>query len=159
MKTGRKTKPYRTTWGETIDGLYKCPDGRWRITATGERFTEHDERSAVMKFRRFEAKRQNPENLVPLRVSEETPELGNSVVMLSDSRGVVALTEEGPIDLLRNVPEFVLVNWMRDQLYNRPKWCADVCGIEQLGYLTDIKRPEAAPATSVFEEAFSETAQ
>lgn len=50
-KTGRKAKPHKTTYdGTTIDGLYHCPDGRWRITATGEKFTEADERLAVQRF-------------------------------------------------------------------------------------------------------------
>lgn len=48
---GRPQKPYRTSWGELIDGLYKSPDGRWKIVATGERFTEKDECTAVTKFK------------------------------------------------------------------------------------------------------------
>lgn len=33
-----------------MPGLYKCPDGRWRISATGAKFTEPDERRAVARF-------------------------------------------------------------------------------------------------------------
>ncbi|MFA9479826.1 hypothetical protein ACERK3_16200 [Phycisphaerales bacterium AB-hyl4] len=43
-RRGRPSRPYRTSWGENVEGLYKCPDGRWRITVTGQTFTEHDER-------------------------------------------------------------------------------------------------------------------
>ena len=53
MARGRPTRPYKTSWGKTIDGLYKLPDGRWRITEglhKGERFTEPNERIAVARF-------------------------------------------------------------------------------------------------------------
>ncbi|MCX5661534.1 MAG: hypothetical protein NTW19_17790, partial [Planctomycetota bacterium] len=48
-KAGRPQKPYRTTWGELIDGLARGKDERWRIIATGFRFTEASERLAVAK--------------------------------------------------------------------------------------------------------------
>lgn len=58
MARGRRQKPYTPTWGgDPIPGLYKCPDGRWRINATGQKFTEHDERLAISKFRQREAQR------------------------------------------------------------------------------------------------------
>ena len=50
-KRGRPQKPYETSWGEMVPGLYKCPDGRWRISSTGQKFTEADERRAVVHFR------------------------------------------------------------------------------------------------------------
>ena len=48
---GRPQKPYRTSWGELVDGLNKMPDGRWKIIATGERFTEQNEFTAVARFK------------------------------------------------------------------------------------------------------------
>jgi len=50
---GRSSKPYRTTWGEEIHGLYRMPDrpNLWRIVTTRERFTESDERRAIQIFR------------------------------------------------------------------------------------------------------------
>jgi integrase len=53
-KRGRPSRPYRASWGENIDGLYRKPDGRWRINATGQHFTEHDERVAVARFRQWQ---------------------------------------------------------------------------------------------------------
>jgi hypothetical protein len=51
MARGRRQVPYRPSWGgDPIPGLYKCPDGRWRINATGQKFTEHDEARAIEKF-------------------------------------------------------------------------------------------------------------
>src|ERR1041384_1192956 len=57
-KTGRKTIPYRAADGTTYDGLYRKPDGRWRILATGEEFREADERLAIARFVRG----QKPQN-------------------------------------------------------------------------------------------------
>lgn len=48
---GRPQKPYHSSWGELIPGLYRCPDGRWRVNRTGQKFTEPDERLAVKRFR------------------------------------------------------------------------------------------------------------
>src|SRR5690242_19445012 len=60
MAMGRPPKPYRPSWGgDPISGLARQTDGRWRIVATGERFTEIDERRAIQKFRDWQA-RQNP---------------------------------------------------------------------------------------------------
>lgn len=49
-KRGRPQKPYQTSWNLPIPGLARDPDGRWRILATGQRFTEHDERRAIARF-------------------------------------------------------------------------------------------------------------
>ncbi len=49
---GRKQKPHETSWGEIVPGLARDVDQRWRIVATGQRFTESDERKAVERFRK-----------------------------------------------------------------------------------------------------------
>ena len=50
-RRGRPSKPYTTTGGIEIPGLYRIPrDGRWKNTFTGERWTEPDEDKAVAKF-------------------------------------------------------------------------------------------------------------
>lgn len=53
-KLGRRFKPYQTSEGATIDGLARDRDGRWRIVATHQRFTEPDEAKAVDRFRAWE---------------------------------------------------------------------------------------------------------
>src|SRR5688572_8078567 len=50
-RRGRPTKPYPASWGEDVQGLTQCGDGRWRIVATEQRFTEPDERRAVERFK------------------------------------------------------------------------------------------------------------
>jgi len=57
MARGRPQRPYKCSWdGDLVEGLYKCPDGPWRINATGEKFSEPDERRAVQRFYEAEAR-------------------------------------------------------------------------------------------------------
>jgi hypothetical protein len=49
-KKGRPQKPYVTSWNQTIDGLARRFDGRWRVIATDEHYTYHDEHTAVQRF-------------------------------------------------------------------------------------------------------------
>jgi hypothetical protein len=47
---GRKLKPYQATWGQIIPGLCHDVDGRWRVAATGECFTEANEAKAIERY-------------------------------------------------------------------------------------------------------------
>ena len=50
-KVGRKHRGYLTDdRSTTVHGLQRDRDGRWRIVATGFRFTEPDESRAIDKF-------------------------------------------------------------------------------------------------------------
>src|SRR5688500_8045644 len=70
MAMGRPPKPYRPSWGgDPIPGLYKCPDGRWRINATGKRFTEPDERVAIARFKAWQRENQPAEECVDLPIA------------------------------------------------------------------------------------------
>jgi hypothetical protein len=71
MARGRPQVPYRPkAGGPPIAGLYRCPDGRWRINATGEKFTEHDEHRAIARFRRWEAENSGKKPAFRLTTSE-----------------------------------------------------------------------------------------
>ena len=51
-KRGRKAKDHVCSFdGQTVNGLYRKPNGIWRVRATGQEFTEPDERQAVAKFK------------------------------------------------------------------------------------------------------------
>src|SRR5687768_5034195 len=66
-KRGRKPKPYVCPWNnETIDGLYLCKDGRWRIVETGEKFREADPRRAVARFRQWQSRQLRSNVLIPI---------------------------------------------------------------------------------------------
>ncbi len=50
-KAGRKRKPYVAANGDTINGLSRVKDGRWRVIGTQIRFTEPDAQRAIDRFR------------------------------------------------------------------------------------------------------------
>ena len=50
---GQPKKHYTSTSGDTIKGLSRGNDGRWRIIDTGYRFTEPNEAAAIAKFRKL----------------------------------------------------------------------------------------------------------
>ena len=53
-KQGRPQKPDENLGGGS-PGLNHCPDGRWRMTDTGQKYTEADERRAVARSRAMNA--------------------------------------------------------------------------------------------------------
>jgi hypothetical protein len=68
---GRPLKPHTTPWGETLVGIIPLGNGRWRISETGERFTEHDEFKAITYFK---SKQKRPQAVfIPVRVREDAP--------------------------------------------------------------------------------------
>ncbi len=48
---GRRQKPFQSKVFGVVAGLARDTDGRWRILATGQKFTEPDERRAIARFR------------------------------------------------------------------------------------------------------------
>lgn len=73
-KIGRPTKPFHPAWSvDPIAGLAKQKDGRWRIIATGERFSESDERRAVQKFLDWKAR----QGMATVNVPTATAIIGN----------------------------------------------------------------------------------
>ena len=58
---GRKQKPYQTSWKDIIPGLARDTNGRWRITATGFRYSEPNERRAVERFYQITGTKREPE--------------------------------------------------------------------------------------------------
>lgn len=144
-----------------MDGLYHCPDGRWRITASDQKFTEPDERLAIARFRRLEAQSKGLEshvqlNLPPLDLDPLTAgamdfvirkELGTGKHRApSDQSLILNIAENEPTTLLRAIPEDALWAYFRQQLIDRPKYVADRVGIEQLAYLADIPKPTPSPS-------------
>ena len=112
MAMGRPQKPYTCSWlgrdgkHPTISGLYKWPDGRWRINATGRKFTEPDERRAVQRFLDWTTQN-DPEALVslpldPMNIPEiqpvvtlELPDLKEQAIQVQQARVVQWATDRG----------------------------------------------------------------
>jgi integrase len=132
----RPTKPYRFN-GKTFDGLYLRPDGRWRVTKTGDVFTEHDPAEAVKRFRKL---------------------TGNSVdVLRQETLDYMDRTRKADICQAVDIDRYFDANrdaiWKKvaDEIRNRPLWIATQTGIEQIGYLVDLKKPEVLPSLDEIE--------
>jgi hypothetical protein len=135
-KRGRPSKPHRAATGEHIDGLYRCPDGRWRITATGERFTEPDEALAVARYLRLTGDKS---------IKVHTPFDTAITYGVGDDSRATLKHEDGDLHIIQQVSPHVLWPWLRRQIIERPKWVAEQVGIEQIGYLTDLAKPTPSP--------------
>ena len=154
-KRGRPQAYHRTAWGENIQGLTRLTDGRWKVSGgpTPIKFTEPDERLAVARFRKIEAARIGAERVMLA--------VGNANVHAIQPLGLVkkALNPRIEIRIPRDHTQGVTVShsfdtaeawaWFREQLLSRPQFVAQRIGIEQLGYLGDIKRP--APSMKLAE--------
>lgn len=123
---GRPKKPYQTSWGDIIPCLARDTDGRWRIIATGKRFTEPDERRAVARFHAMH----QPETVkVPSTVRSESVPTGDGFSRL-------ILRAETPAD--------DYWRWLREELIARPEYVAKMTGIPELANLRHLPLPKPA---------------
>jgi integrase len=122
-KRGRKQKPYQTSWGEIIPGLARLVDGRWFVVATGARFTEPSEKTAIYRFRAMGGE----EPMIPLQFPAE------SIHRISNLK-----TREEETVVMAEAVEADLFAWFRDQLITRPAYLADRMGIPQLACIGDL---------------------
>ena len=164
-KAGRKGKPFLCHWDNDrpVHGLYHLPDGRWRVTATGARFTEPDHRLAVEHFYRLtggsaiEQLIGQPGPTFTMGAAEQ-PGKGMVLSRMGVGLGSAALVKTatgfeptGPKSGVESLhfdldcPE--VWHWVRLQVLDRPLYAASQTGIEQLGWLSDVKRP--VPAASL----------
>ena len=154
---GRPSKPYRTSWGEEVLGLYRNPArlGYWRVVATGESFTEHDERRAIHRFREM-TRAQTALVNIPLhtippadQISSVDPNVQTAPEFNTATEEVLKGmldTEEGPngeIIYLQRVDEVKLWAWVRQQLINQPEYVAKMTGIPEVAGLRYLPLPKA----------------
>ena len=153
VKTGRKQKPYETSWGEIVPGLARQSndgrwrDGRWRVVATGLRYTEPDERLAV---RLFHEKYALKSELV------QVPVLGNGQAQNNDEVNKIlaykAETIDGPDGnpiTVRYAHPSGLWGWFREILFKKPDYVAKMTGIPELtnAHVSKSKLPSVAMLT------------
>lgn len=141
-KRGRKSIPYKASDGSTIDGLYKCPDGRWRINATGEKYTCHDEALAISRFRQFQSKQK--------RAVAELPLMGASEQILLAQKGNVLDLDEVEFVDIGQVQEAALVQWARRQMIQRPHWFAEQTGFPGLANAATMAPQPLASSCPIF---------
>jgi integrase len=132
-KRGRKAKDHVYSWdGQTINGLYRKNEKVWRVRATGREFTEPDERLAVARFLQMTAVEP-----VAFPVREAPPgvpqDLTPASARFDEARGkwVTLVEKQAVCDLFRE--------WLIRDRHEM----ARLCGIPQLAWIEDLKRPDA----------------
>lgn len=140
----RPFKPYFAPWlNKTIDGLYRGKDGRWRITATGERFREPDERLAVARF--LATQKTTFITMAPKEIKAEDAIKEAMGEQYGKRRITIKIPHDPrePVTIARRIPEQEFWNTMRRLLIEDPDLCARMTGIPQLKNIAmmDIPKP------------------
>jgi hypothetical protein len=138
----RPQRPHKCTWdGKLIQGLYKCPDGRWRINATGQKFTEPDERRAVARFLSMQPKPETvdlPVSTAPVSIDDAIESATRQEINVHFPR-----SHTEPVAVTRSVPATEFWAQVREELTLRPEYAARMTGIGALANLRhmDLPRP------------------
>ena len=169
---GRPTRPYRCSWPgpdgqpDVVNGLYKCPDGRWRIVSTGQKFTEPDERQAVARFRKWQVENNpmptvrlsgpfvpdglpslapvetvNGHQFPPGMAAELSDTLDEMRATLVENRATAAELQAVPTVKLASgfdVPAAAFYATVRDLLLKRSEHVATMTGIPEVARLADL---------------------
>ena len=150
-RCGRPSKPYRMANGREVHGLYRRPDGRWRIVGTNTIFTEHDENRAVHRFQQM-TRDKTATVTIPvvtagaaekIESEHDEPNMPFEDAFLS---GVIDadIGPDGKTTLVQRVDEAHIWAWMREMLINRPEYAAKMTGIPELAALRYLPIPKPA---------------
>jgi integrase len=154
----RPSKPYHhSRTNDPVPGLYRSKkDGRWRIVATGQKFTEPDEDKAIEYFERV-MKRVRPK--VAMTVTETSDPhvaavemgkaLGRQEIVLTVPR---CRTEKTRVR--RVLPGAEVANWLRDELTNRPAELARMIGMPELAKFARESIRQAPVTIDAIREAY-----
>ncbi len=166
-KRGRPSRPYRTSYdGTEVHGLHRDKDGRWRIVATGERFSEADERTALDRFREWQQQKQVSRVLLPIQFDSEfarADELrrittGEGTILFSlDYRNGELVGYNDTIAI--NVPERAIWAYVRKMLLLKPEYVAKHTGLPKLENFRDTSLPTASILLSALWKAFEKYAK
>lgn len=143
-KRGRKPKAYVATWGEVIPGLAKDADGRWRIVATRQRFSEADEHIAVARFRQWERANtpERPAAWVPIARSVDLFENAEEGDKITATNSLLYVEhDDGELETGYHVDEAALWRYVRARLLADPVKAARLTGIPQLANLKSFDLP------------------
>ncbi len=158
-KKGRPQGYHRTAWGENIQGLTRLADGRWKVSGPKPvKFSEPDERLAVARFHKIMADRAgNQKSLIPMGTFKDAGEAAKKMLAGTKHTFIARIPANGgPIKVSRSFDTTEAWAWFREQILTRPKWVAERVGIEQIGYLTDVKRPTLSPKLTDLGELYAE---
>jgi integrase len=161
IKRGRKPIPYVTSWGDPIPGLARRPsDGRWRVVATGFTFTEPTERLAVDRFYELTGHKEKTTVNIPTShtdLDEAAAAFVHRRFEGNEDRTFMQIDEDddAPVVVANWQPSAAVWNWFREQILTRPQYVAQMTGIEQIGWLTDVKRPTISPELDMIGEMYA----
>src|SRR5687768_8470753 len=127
-------------------------DGRWRASGPEKyTFSEPDEQLAILHFHQWHVRRScttlgtvqihsSPVDAL-IDMCRRTQAAGGSLqtTVTPAPEGLKALVIS---DHTLSEPQW---QWLRQQLIARPKWVAQMVGIEQVGYLSDLPKPTPSP--------------
>ena len=139
---GRPMKPYKWSFGKVTVGIVSMGKGRWRISESGETFTQHDEWKA---YSYFMSKQKGPEKTVPFFADN----LGsNTVAIHSDKSPVIQALENYKLIGLADgkMKESHIWEWVRAEILANPHDAALKLRIPQIAHLESIALP-AEPVT------------
>jgi hypothetical protein len=141
VKRGRKMAVHTAANGDRIPGLMRLKDGRWRASGP-EKFTfsERDERLAIARFLQWQAHKRG-QAVVSFVVPPPAPETRAEDLPILTSFD----HSTTPSRVTQHVDQSLIWTWVRDQILTRPLYVAEMTGIEQIGYLTDLVKPEPSP--------------
>jgi integrase len=156
-KRGRKSEHFRTADDKVIEGLARRPsDGRWRIIGTPITFVESDEQTAIARFKRWKRE----------QAAKAEPEVGKSIAFddIDDAMKAMrrrlksahsAVLVVSPDEDAVAVEDMMLLpeqwRWLTKQFLTRAPWVAEQCGLPELGWYREWKKPEKLPSFTEIE--------
>jgi integrase len=161
-KTGRHRSYFTDRHGNNIDGLKRLANGKWRTSRPYRLvFTEPDEDRAVAHFRQLQQK-QSGSGAGAIRDYRDPHVAAKAFVERAKAIGSALLTPaaDGRGGIVTDStlrPE--QWQWLRAQLADRPKWVAEMVGVEQIGYLQDVQKPTPSPTLEAVGKTLREITQ
>ena len=132
-RVGRKAAHYELPDGSRVNGLSRNEKtGRWRIIATGETFREADIGKAIQRFRDLSGAN---------AAWREALDTFNAPIV----SGPRVFTDA---DYLA----------FADEIRTKPLWVAEKTGIEQIGYLLSLEKPQPLPSFEDLKQTYRDHA-
>jgi integrase len=161
-KAGRKRKHYvDPETGKQVYGLgHDAKSGRWRVIGTNKFFREPDPAKAIERFRKMTNPQPTAAELLGAGVW-----LGNYAGTLFEKiTAAVAKHDLQVAGLLKGKnyeedADDILMRLVGEEILRRPQWAAKKSGVEQLGYLMDLKPPAPLPTLDHLEEVWQKHAK
>jgi integrase len=137
----RPQKPHHQSWdNRPVMGLAHDRDGRWRVIATGQKFSEPDERKAIARFYTM---------IAPAQVAIPTMRTNRTNLQL-------VYGPDGKGTFHREMDESLLWDWFRDQIKADAQNVAKRTGIPEIAHLQHLALPQEAIRLEKLMEVYRE---